>query len=68
MACQWRACNDANGWKLIAARLNLFEWGTIFGNGGPILAANLVRGDQFWQNFCQNQSQGDHFWGGPILV
>ena len=35
------AWNEANGWKLIAARLsnNPFEWGTTFGNGGPLLAA-----------------------------
>ena len=33
-------------------------WGTIFGKGGPLLAAKIDLGDQF---YCQNRS------GGPIL-
>ena len=53
-------------------------WGTDFGKRGPFLAAKIgpagpnlaakvVRGDQFWQLFCQNQSsrtsfRGDRFW------
>jgi len=39
VACQWRdACSEANGWKLIAARLTIHlskgpyrQWGTSFG-------------------------------------
>ena len=44
--CHWKhVCNEANGWKLIAALLTSttsddpFEWGTVFGNGGLVLAA-----------------------------
>ena len=73
VACQWRhAWNEANGWKLITARLTVhLNGGPLLaaktGPSGPILAAKLVRGSQVWQNFAKI-SLGGPFLGGSILV
>ena len=76
MACQWRlACNesDANGWKMIAARLAIhLNGGPLLaaktGPPGPILAAKFGPGGPVLAKFLPKSVRGDHFWGGPILV
>ena len=40
--------------------------GTIFGKGGPLLAAKIGPGDHFWEFFCQNRSRDTNF-GGDML-
>ena len=53
-----------NGWKLIAARLTIHLIGesVLAAKSGPCglnWQPNLIRGDQFWQKFCQLLGESD---------
>ena len=41
----------------MAMHPSVYQWGTVFGKGGPILAAKMTI-------FLQKSVRGDYFWGG----